>query len=156
MKHMVEAFIAAVALPLGAAAGEFPKRGEAQFRTYATVRTVETIDSGGAGTGGVWDYAGVMQNPKGDGPFHDMVVRCLQNWTTLAEQFRIAGSCVLTDKDGDSIFDFFDGTRFKLVSGTGKYKGISGEGSITRVRLHDLPGGARGLVNDHQVAWEIK
>lgn len=149
------ALVATISIPLSAAAAEFPKHGEAEFNTYATVRTLDSIDSG-AGTGGVWDYSGVIQNVKGDGPFNDMVVRCLQNWTTIAEQFRISGSCVLTDPDGDSIFDVFEGTNFNLVAGTGKYKGISGKGSITRARLHDLPGGARGLVNHHTVAWEIK
>jgi hypothetical protein len=147
--------VATTVVPLYAAAADLPKRGEAEFNTYATVRTIETIDSG-VGTGGVWDYSGVMQNVKGDGPCNNMVVRCLQNWTLLAEQFRIVGSCVLTDPDGDNIFDVFEGTNFKLVAGTGKYKGISGQGSITRARLHDLPGGARGLVNHHTVAWEIK
>jgi hypothetical protein len=149
------AFLTTISVPPCATAADFPKRGEAEFNTYATVRTLETIDSG-ASTGGVWDYSGVMQNVKGDGPFNNMVVRCLQNWTMIAEQFRIAGSCVLTDVDGDSIFDVFEGTNFRLVAGTGKYKGISGQGSITRARLHDLPGGARGLVNHHKVAWEIK
>ncbi|MDF0519843.1 hypothetical protein P0R31_21625 [Bradyrhizobium yuanmingense] len=147
--------VATTLVPLYAAAADFPKRGQAEFNTYATVRTLESIDSG-AGNGGVWDYGGVMQNVKGDGPFNNTVVRCLQNWTTIAEQFRISGSCVLTDPDGDSIFDVFEGTNFKLVAGTGKYKGISGEGNVTRTRLHDLPGGARALVNHHTVTWEIK
>ncbi|PMS38326.1 hypothetical protein B0G57_12290 [Trinickia symbiotica] len=147
--------VAMTSVSFCAAAADFPKRGEAEFDTYATVRTLGSIDSG-AGTGGVWDYSGVIQNVKGDGPFNNMVVRCLQNWTTIAEQFRIVGSCVLTDPDGDSIFDVFEATNFELVAGIGKYKGISGHGSITRTRLHDLPGGARGLVNHHTVAWEIK
>lgn len=147
--------VAATSVPLYTTAADFPKRGEAEFNTYAIVRTLDSIDSG-AGTGGVWDYSGVIQNVKGDGPFNNMIVRCLQNWTTIAGQFRISGSCVLTDPDGDSMFDVFEGTNFKLIAGTGKYKGINGQGSITRNRLHDLPGGARGLVNHHTVVWEIK
>lgn len=63
---------------------------------------------------------------------------------------------MITDVDGDTIFDVFDGANFQLVSGTGKYKGIGGHGSITRTRLHDLAGGERALVNHHKVAWEMK
>jgi hypothetical protein len=122
---------------------------------YATVRPLAVIDSG-AGRGGVWDYTGVMQNVKGEGPFNNMAVRCLQNWTMLGEQLKVVGSCVLTDQDGDSVFDVFEGAAFNLVAGTGKYKGISGRGTITRTRLHDLPGDIRALVNGHKVTWEIK
>jgi len=145
----------AFALPLGALARDFPKAGEAEFTTYATVRPLATIDSG-AGTGGVWEYNGVIQSAQPEGPFDGMVVRCLQNWTKREEQFHILGSCVLTDTDGDTIFDNFDGTNFYLVSGTGKYKGIDGHGTITRVPLHDLAGGGRGLMNHHKVSWQIR
>ncbi len=84
---------------------------------------------------------------KGEGPFNNMAARCLQNWTMLGEQLKVVGSCVLTDPDGDSVFDIFEGTTFNLVAGTGKYKGISGHGTITRTRLHDLPDGIRALIN---------
>nr|WP_294544232.1 hypothetical protein [uncultured Rhodopila sp.] len=135
--------------------GPVSKEREAEFTTYATVRTLAAIDSG-AGSGGVWDYNGVMQSANGDGPFNNMTARCLQNWTNLGEQFHIVGSCVLTDIDGDTIFDVFEGANSELTSGTGKYKGIIGRGSITRTRLHDLAGGDRALVNHHKVSWEIK
>lgn len=144
-----------MAAPLGATAGEFQKSREAEFTTYATVRALATIDSG-AGSRGVWDYRGVMQNDKGNGPFNNIVVQCLQNWTMPGVQFHITASCVLTDPDGDDIFDEFEGASFRLLSGTGKYKGINGHGTITRTRLHDLAGGEKALVNHHKVTWEIK
>lgn len=157
MNRIGKAFLSAIALtaPLRALAAELPRSGETEFNTYATVRSLATIDSG-AGMGGVWDYTGVMQNVKGEGPFNNMAARCLQNWTMLGEQLKVVGSCVLTDPDGDSVFDIFEGTTFNLVAGTGKYKGISGHGTITRTRLHDLPDGIRALINYHKVTWEIK
>jgi hypothetical protein len=97
-----------------------------------------------------------MRSDKGSGPFHNMVVQCLQNWTTLGTQFHVMGSCVLTDPDGDNIFDEFEGAHFRLVSGTGKYRGIGGDGSVTPTRLHDLAGGERAGVNHHKVTWEFK
>ena len=150
-------FLSAIALtaPLRVLAADLPKSGEAEFNTYATIRPLATIDGGG-GAGGAWDYTGVIQNAKGEGPFNNMAVRCLGNWTKLGEQLRAVGSCVLTDPDGDSVFDTFEGTTFDFVAGTGKYKGISGHGSITRTALHDLPGGIRSTVNNHRLTWEIR
>jgi hypothetical protein len=141
--------------PLYVAVDEFPKSGEAEFTTYATIRTLATIDSG-AGAGGVADYAGVMQNDKGNGPFNNMVVECLQNRTMLEAKVHVTGSCVLTDPEGDNIFDEFEGANFKFVSGTGKYKGINGNGTVAGAPLHSLAGGARAFVGHHKVTWEIK
>src|SRR5664279_2753252 len=101
MNHpMLPLLVSAVftAIPVYGMAAQFPKSGEAEFATYATVRTLASFDSG-AGTGGVWDYSGVMQTANGDGPFNNMTVRCLQNSTNISEQFHIDGSCILTDLD---------------------------------------------------------
>ena len=157
MHRVGKAFFCAIALtaPLRVLAADLPKSGEAEFNTYATIRPIATIDSG-AGKGGVWDYTGVMQNINGEGPFNNMAVRCLGNWTMLGEQMRALGSCVLTDPDGDSVFDTFEGATFNFVAGTGKYKGINGQVTITRTALHDLPGGIRATVNNHKVTWEIR
>jgi hypothetical protein len=143
-----------MSVPFAVSAAEFPKRGEAEFITYATIRALASIDSN-AGAGGVWDYVGVMQNVKGDGPFNNMVAHCLINWTKIGEQMKTEGSCVLTDPDGDTIFDTNVGTAFTLAAGTGKYKGISGQGTISRTALHDLSGGEKATINRHRVVWEI-
>src|SRR5262245_10736140 len=38
------------------------------------------IDSG-AGTGVIGEETGINRNVKGEGPFHDMSVRCLYHWS---------------------------------------------------------------------------
>ena len=108
-----------------AAAAEFPKTGSAEYDTYYVDNTVEKIDSG-AGTGVIGEETGITRNVKGEGPFHDMSVRCLYHWSVVGETNHFNGSCVETDKDGDNVFTTFDDKNHYLMGGTGKYKGITG------------------------------
>ena len=89
------------------AAAEFPKTGSAEYDTYYVDNTVAKIDSG-AGTGVVGEETGITRNVKGEGPFHDMSVRCLYHWRVVGETNNVNGSCVHTDKDGDNVFATFD------------------------------------------------
>jgi hypothetical protein len=65
-----------------AAAAEFPKTGEAEYDTYYVGNPVAKIDSG-VGTGAIVDETGITRNVKGEGPFHDMSVRCLSTVAVL-------------------------------------------------------------------------
>ena len=58
-----------------AVSAEFPKTGEAEYDTYYVDNVVAKIDSG-VGTGAIVDETGITRNVKGEGPFHDMSVRC--------------------------------------------------------------------------------
>ena len=104
-----------------AAAAEFPKTGSAEYDTYYTYDTVAKIDSG-VGTGAITDFTGITRNVKGEGPFHDMSVRCLGHWSQVGETFHFNGSCVETDKDGDNVFTTFDDKNHYLMGGTGNIK----------------------------------
>src|SRR5262245_32508751 len=108
-----------------AAAAEFPKTGSAEYDTYYVGNVVAKMDSG-AGTGSIVDETGITRNVKGEGPFHDMSVRCLFHWTVVEGTNHLTGSCVETDKDGDNVFTTFDDKNHYLMGGTGKYKGITG------------------------------
>jgi hypothetical protein len=81
---------------------------------------VAKIDSG-AGTGAIVDETGITRNVKGEGPFHDMSVRCLYHQSVVGETAHFNGSCVETDKDGDNVFTTFDDKNHYLMGGTGKY-----------------------------------
>ena len=63
-----------------AAAAEFPKTGSAEYDAYYVDNPVAKIDSG-AGTGVIGEETGITRNVKGEGPFHDMSVRCLYHWS---------------------------------------------------------------------------
>jgi len=141
MKSMLAS--TAVALTFCAApalSAEFPKTGEAEYDTYYVDNTVAKID-GGAGTGAIIDETGITRNVKGEGPFHDMSVRCLYHWSVVGETNRQNGSCVDTDKDGDNVFITFDDKNLYYSGGTGKYKGITGTAAYTYVELHETVGG---------------
>jgi hypothetical protein len=139
-----------------AAAAEFsPKTGEAEYETYYVDNPVAKID-GGVGTGTIIDETGITRNVKGEGPFHDMSVRCLYHWSVVGETNHINGSCVHTDKDGDNIFATFDDKTTTLMGGTGKYKGITGTVSYTMRELHDTVGDRKAFVVNHKATWEIK
>jgi hypothetical protein len=138
-----------------AAAAEFPKTGSAEYDTYYVDNTLAKIDSG-AGTGGIVDSTGITRNVKGEGPFHDMSVRCLYHWSSVGETFHFNGSCVETDKDGDNVFTTFDDKNHYLMGGTGKYKSITGTVPYTVVELHEAVGGRSALIVNHKATWEIK
>jgi hypothetical protein len=116
---------------------------------------VAKIDSG-VGTGAITDFTGITRNVKGEGPFHDMSVRCLGHWSQVGETFHFNGSCVETDKDGDNVFTTFDDKNHYLMGGTGKYKGITGTVPYTVVELHETVGGRLADIVNHKATWEIK
>ena len=129
--------------------------GEAQYDTYYIDNALEKIDSG-VGTGAIVEETGITRNVKGEGPFHDLSVHCLYHWS-LAEAIRHSnGSCVHTDKDGDSVFATFDDNTTYLMGGTGKYKCITGTARYTETQLHDTVGGRQALIVNHKATWQIK
>ena len=66
-----------------------------------------------------------------------------------------SGACTQTDRDGDHVFTSFDGTAYKLIGGTGKYKGISGSALYTITPEPPLEQGQYGYVMKHDVTWTI-
>jgi hypothetical protein len=138
-----------------AVSAEFPKTGEAEYDTYYVGNSVAKIDSG-VGTGTIVDETGITRNVKGEGPFHDMSVRCLFHWSVVGETHHLNGSCVETDKDGDNVFTTFDDKNHYLIGGTGKYKGITGTVPYTVVQIHDTVGGRTAWIVNHKATWEIK
>jgi hypothetical protein len=99
---------------------------------------------------------GSTENVKGEGPFHDMSVRCLYHMSSVGETLHLNGSCVETDKDGDNVFTTFDDKNHYLMGGTGKYKGITGIVPYTVVVLHETVGGREAVIVNHKAKWEIK
>src|SRR5262245_60551482 len=89
------------------------------------------------------DVTGITRNVKGEGPFHDMSVRCVGHQSVVGETLDFNGSCVETDKDGDNVFTTFDNQNHYLKGGTGKYKGITGTIPYTVTPLHDTVDGLK-------------
>ena len=138
-----------------AISAKFPKTGEAEYETYYVDNPVAKIESG-VGTGTIVDETGITRNVKGEGPFHDMSVRCLYHWSLVEGTRHSNGSCVHTDKDGDNVFATFDDNTTYLTGGTGKYKGITGAVRYTEAPLHDTVGGRQAVIVNHKATWQIK
>jgi hypothetical protein len=156
MKTMFASMAAAVTFCTAPAlSAEFPKTGEAEYDTYYIDNVLQKIDSE-AGTGGIVEETGITRNVKGEGPFHDMSVRCLYHWSLVEGIRHSNGSCVHTDKDGDNIFAIFDDQTTYLMGGTGKYKGITGTVRYTEAQLHDTVGGREAVIVNHKATWQIK
>ena len=156
MKSMLTSM--AIILMFGAApvmSAEFPKTGEAEYDTYYVGNVVAKMDSG-VGTGSIVDETGITRNVKGEGPFHDMSVRCLYHWSVVGETNHLNGSCVETGKDGDNVFTTFDDKNHYFVGGTGKYKGITGTVPYTVAKVHEAVGGRTAWIVNHKATWEIK
>jgi dienelactone hydrolase len=133
-------------------AAEFPKTGQAHVFVYGTIHELLGVDGGSAGNIGVGDYTGVF----GPGPFHDMSIRCVEGWTLIGGQRTLNGSCIWTDQDGDHILSTFGKGHNDLVSGSGKYSGITGSYTFRGNRLHEAPGGVVPVITQVDVTWEIK
>ena len=116
---------------------------------------LQKIDSE-AGMAGIVKETGITRNVKGEGPFHDMSVRCLYHWSLVEGTRHSNGSCVHIDKDGDNIFATFNDQTTYLMGGTGKYKGITGTVRYTEAQLHDAAGGRQAVIINHKATWQIK
>lgn len=132
----------------------FPRSGRAGFDAYAVVHELAAI-GGAAGSGDVDEYAGVTRGTSGGTAFDGMAVRCLRHRVSVAGRSALAGSCVLSDGNGDEVFATVEGGTFALAGGTGKYRGLSGHGTVTA----DRPRGAKSvgvLVIHHELSWEAE
>jgi hypothetical protein len=147
---------AALAIVIASAdAADFPKSGEAEYDTYYIMKTVSTLETD-VGTGGLYDFAGITRNVKGDAAFNNMSVHCLSRWTYIGDKFDHNGSCTETDVDGDTIFTTFDNDTHYTIGGTGKYKGITGSAAYSATPLYKTVDGQEAYVVNHKVKWEIK
>ncbi len=150
--------VALVSVAAGARAAEFPKSGEAEYVRYQVARIVGTVTTP-LGKGIVFEDTSITRNVKGEGPFDGLVDRCLGQFTVVGEDWtRGFGTCAKHDKDGDTMLVTWEGDNWKIVSGTGKYKGITGTGTTitdpAKDLLEDRPDGWIGTLR-HTVKWKI-
>jgi hypothetical protein len=107
------ALLFATSLALASAqAGEMAKQGEESSTTYFV------------GLPGTGEMVGIKRSDNGDAMFDKMGVRVTESGDRR--------ETVLIDAEGDQIFEAFESEgTFRYVRGTGKYAGISGEGTWT-------------------------
>ena len=156
MRIQIAALAASILTASAACAADFPKKGEAEYDAYYTGSNALNLETAKVGMGGIEEITGITRNVKGEGPFHDMSVRCLYHWTQIGEAVDTGGSCIETDRDGDEVFTTFANGGHTMIGGSGKYKGITGTASYTIDFLHNTNGGHAVYLLKHKAAWEIK
>jgi hypothetical protein len=121
--------------PTCSIAQDLPKSGTINFHTgwKLTPEVFEAPDNRAVGHGSV---VGSSFNDKGSGPLHQGPAICV--FTFLAGEGGSVnkGYCAFGDADGDRIFTDWDGKVAgkderginRIAGGTGKYKGITGQG----------------------------
>ena len=80
-----------------AVSAEFPKTGSAEYDTYYVDNTLAKIDNG-VGTGAIIDLTGITRNVKGESPFNDMSVRCLDHTSRWERHFTTMGAALKPTK----------------------------------------------------------
>ena len=118
------------ATPVLAGTAVLPSNGETTYATHYAGRAVGTEYLGDGASESLVELTGVSRNAVGQPAFDAMNAHCLMLSAIIGGKPRRYGACTQTDHDGDHAFTSFDGAAFKLIGGTGKYKGISGSGLL--------------------------
>jgi hypothetical protein len=92
--------------------------------------------------GGSFDLIGPVVSKPGM-LYHATTIHCLGAWSVIGGQYNENGLCQVVDGDGDKIFGKFsrvnaDG-RWEVISGTGKYAGMTSSGPYTPVAQFPQP-----------------
>ena len=153
------AIVGLVALASSAAAAPLPKTGSVKHNAYVVCRSAAAVDLGPAGSNTSADCTGIVRTPDRAQPLDNLALHCLEESTARKAGYTFTGSCVETDADGDKLYLTYEGAEsgpVALLSGTGKFKGIAGQGQW---RVADAPGNTASLFAftlDYDLAWTFE
>jgi hypothetical protein len=137
--------LAATLIAACAHAESLPKTGSVKHAAYTVCRQVAAVDLGEVGSDTAADCTGVVKTTDGSKPFDNLALHCLEGSVARKAGYKFTGSCVETDGDGDKLYLTYEGPEdgpVSVLGGSGKYKGIKGEG---RWRVTDAPGNTATL-----------
>ena len=143
------------AAPVLAGTVSVPPSGETTYVTHYTGRVINTEYLGDGASESLVEMTGVSRNAVGQSAFDEMHAHCLMRSAIIGGKPSVSGACTQTDGDGDHVFTSFDGAAYKLIGGTGKYKGISGSALYSLTPEASLEQGRYGYVMKHNVTWAI-
>jgi hypothetical protein len=135
----------ALALGSPAIAGDLPQSGS--FKLHSGWKSVgEVVQVGDNHIFGSGNFWGVTFNDAGSGPLDKGAVVCPYTLELMNGSGGFQGSCAWGENSGDKIFSSYSGTIaasgaldgvIKIAGGTGKFKGIQGQGSFQCTTLND-------------------
>jgi hypothetical protein len=141
-------------------AGEaLPESGEAKLAAYLVCHPLAAVDMGAAGSESSTECNGIVKNLEGQKPPDNLAIRCLEATSARPEGYKYAGTCVQTDDDGDKLFMTYEGTKngeMKWIGGTGKYKDVSGSGSLGVVVAPSSTSSLFAYTLNYNVSWTHK
>lgn len=151
---------------LDAIAGQvekLPASGKARFQVsyvqWAAAREIALGDAAGVGT---MEMAGITHNVDGKPWFDRMTEHCVgQYYWGDHNPGPGNGSCLYVDTDGDQVMVGwtmtapYTGTK-QIVGGTGKYAGITGQGSYTGTDLKAPAEGMDLFLIDVELDFQLK
>ena len=139
-------------------AADFPKSGQATFDRYLNGHLVDTSKTA-VGNAELYRETAITRNVNRQAPFDGLQDVCLGQDTLVGGVVtRNFGTCVKTDRDGDKILVTFGEVRnhWSIVGGTGKYKGITGNGTTGRYEsIRNTPKSWAAISREH-IEWQIQ
>jgi hypothetical protein len=152
--------IALIGLCAPASASEaLPENGAAKLAAYQVCHTLAVVDMGPAGSESSTECNGIVKTLESQKMPDNLAIHCLEDTSTRPNEYRYSGTCVQTDGDGDKLFMTYDGSQsgqIKWIGGTGKYKDVSGSGTLG---VTAAPGGDSRLFAytlSYDVTWTNK
>ena len=133
--------------------------GAAKLAVYQICQALAAVDMGASGSSSVTECNGIVRNLDGQKLPDNLSIHCLEATTARPEGYKYSGSCVQTDHDGDKLYMTYDGSRtgeIKWVGGTGKFKDISGAGSLSVVAAPESSPGHFAYTLTYEVNWTHK
>ena len=150
---------------LAASAGEvqkLPPSGKAKFQVSYVQYAGRDIQLDGNSGFGTFEFAGITRNIEGKGWFDRMTEHCTgQYYWAQKVSTPTNGSCLYVDADGDKVMvnwtgtEPYDGTKH-IVGGTGKYAGITGEGTFDGTQLKAPAEGMDLFLTDVELDFQLK
>ena len=111
------------------ALAETPKEEDFDL-SWCFVGTPFVIKVGDTHTVFSWELTGGVWSNSTGGPFDNHAIRCIGRGSVIEGKWNINGFCEMLDRDGDKTLwsHIIDekGDRFAILTGTGKYAGITG------------------------------
>ena len=132
-----------------------PPSGETTYVTHYTGKVINAEYLGDGASESLVEMTGVSRNTVGQSAFDGMHAHCLMLSAIIGGKPSISGACTEIDRDGDHVFTSFDSAAYKLIAGTGKYKGISGSALYSVTPEPSLEQGRYGYMMKHDVTWAI-
>jgi hypothetical protein len=109
--------------------------------------------------GGSYAANGASLAPAGD-PFHGTSGVCYGSWTLINGEYNEMGSCEFTDGTGDKFMGVYtrknqEPGNWRIVAGTGKFRGITGSGNFIPSTPMPQPAGQVVACNRELGTWKL-